>query len=110
MEKMELEIGQQITIKEPFEIKYMGREVQVKKGDMAFIDSSKVIHYTTGLAAGAVQFIKDDIKLNGYDHENIVSMIMSKLEYFELEAILEDYGIDHEDFSERITEVLFEVL
>lgn len=113
MENSIIKIGHEITISEDFEIEsvFQTKTIKVKKGDKAFIDSHGLAHYTSGEAQGMIQGLGGKVKIEGYDHENISKIIVKKLmNTFYLQDFLEGYDITEQDFTEKIEDVLSDIL
>jgi len=111
----EYKIGDEIGITENFEIELVlsEKKLQVKKGDKGFIDSNGNIHYTTGQARGKIQsLLGKEIKIEGYNHENIAKLIYKRLNgYYGIKQdFLEDYEIQEKDFIYEIEDVLMDIL
>lgn len=107
-----MKIGQEVLVKEDFKINTIvsDKVITVKEGDKGFLDSKGLMHVTTGKGRGKIVKI-DDIKVKGYDHENIASMIFGRLSnYFNLDEILENEDIDSERFKEEIEDLLSDIL
>lgn len=109
---MENMIGSMVTISQNYEIETAigNKKITVKEGDEGFIDSSGLLHYTTGEAQGKIQPIKD-CTIKGYAHGDIAELISKRLfSHFGLGDILEDYSIEKEDFMNEIEDVLESIL
>lgn len=109
---MEHKIGEILEITDDFEIKTAISEktLQVKKGDIGYIDSNGCMHYLSGDAKGKIQKI-DDVKPKGYDYESIANLIFKKLNTeYDLKEALQGYGIDEKDFLEQIEDILSDIL
>jgi len=109
---MECKIGQQIAIADNFEIEsaFGNNKLQVKQDDKGFVDSKGMIHYTSGQARGKIQKF-EDIKVKGYDHENIAKMIFKRIKNeFGLSEYLEDYEISEKDLVNEIEDILSDIL
>lgn len=107
-----MKIGQEVLAKEDFKINTIvsDKVITVKEGDKGFLDSKGLMHVTTGKGRGKMVKI-NDIKVKGYDHENIASMIFGRLSnYFNLDEILENEDIDSERFKEEIEDLLSDIL
>ena len=109
---MKYKIGQEIEITEDFTLKTVGgRELTVKAGDKAIIDSKARVKYISGQARDVVQMLGKDIEVNGYDHVNIAKMIANRLnQVFGLEEFLDDNDIAAESFEIEIEDVLIDIL
>lgn len=108
---MKYKIGQEIEITEDFILKTVGgRELTVKAGDKAIIDSRSRIKYISGQARDVMQILKDT-EVNGYDCVNIAKMIANRLnQVFGLEEFLDDNDIAAESFKMEIEDVLMDIL
>lgn len=109
---MRYKIGQEIEITEDFILKTVGgRELIVKAGDKAIIDSKARIKYISGQARDAMQMLEKGIEVNGYDHRNIAEMIYKRLNNaFLIEPILEEDGYEVKDILDEIEDVLIDIL
>lgn len=109
---MKYKIGQEIEITEDFTLKTVGgRELIVKAGDKAIIDSKARIKYISGQARNVMQMLEKGIEVNGYDHVNIAKMIANRLnQVFGLEEFLDDNDIAAESFEIEIEDVLIDIL
>lgn len=109
---MRYKIGQEIEITEDFILKTVGgRELTVKAGDKAIIDSRARIKYISGQARNVMQMLEKGIEVNGYDHVNIAKMIANRLnQVFGLEEFLDDNDIAAESFEIEIEDVLIDIL
>ena len=109
---MKYKIGQEIEITEDFTLKTVGgRELTVKAGDKAIIDSRARIKYISGQARNVMQMLEKGIEVNGYDHVNIAKMIANRLnQVFGLEEFLDDNDIAAESFEIEIEDVLIDIL
>ena len=109
---MKYKIGQEIEITEDFTFKTVGgRELTVKAGDKAIIDSRARIKYISGQARNVMQMLEKGIEVNGYDHVNIAKMIANRLnQVFGLEEFLDDNDIAAESFEIEIEDVLIDIL
>lgn len=109
---MRYKIGQEIEITEDFILKTVGgRELIVKAGDKAIIDSKARIKYISGQARDVMQMLEKGIEVNGYDHVNIAKMIANRLnQVFGLEEFLDDNDIAAESFEIEIEDVLIDIL
>ncbi len=109
---MKYKIGQEIEITEDFTLKTVGgRELTVKAGDKAIIDSRGRVKYISGQARDVMQMLGKDIEVNGYDHENIADLILSRLNgVFGLHDYLNDEDIDTEEILAEIEDVLIDIL
>ena len=108
---MKYKIGQEIEITEDFTLKTVGgRELTVKAGDKAIIDSRARIKYISGQARNVMQMLEKGIEVNGYDHVNIAKMIANRLnQVFGLEEFLDDNDIAAESFEIEIEDVLIDM-
>lgn len=109
---MQLEIGQKMVVKENFEIltDISNTKLEVKKGDVGFIDANGMIHYLSGQARGKIHNIAD-VEVKGYDIENITELIYRQLKSdFYINDMLEDYEIDIREFKDSIEDILSEIL
>lgn len=109
---MQLKIGQKIVVQENYEIEtcITNTKLQVKKGDVGFIDSHGLIHYLSGQARGKIHNIAD-VEVKGYDIENISELIFRQLKSdFHINDMLEDYEIDIREFKDSIEDILSEIL
>lgn len=107
-----MEIGQEIIVKEDFKINttVSDKVKTVKKGDKGYLDSKGFLHLVNGAGKGKIVNV-EGIEVKGYDHENIASMIFGRLSnYFNLDEMLENEGIDSERFKEEIEDVLSDIL
>lgn len=112
MEESTYKIGEGISFSKDFEIELpiSGNKLQVKPGDKGYIDSRSNVHYTSGQARGKIQHLSE-IKVNGYDYENIARMIFKRVKnQFGLDEFLEGYEISEKDFTEEIEELLSDIL
>ena len=109
---MKYKIGQEIEITEDFTLKTVGgRELTVKAGDKAIIDSRARIKYISGQARNVMQMLEKGIEVNGYDHRNIAEMIYKRLNNaFLIEPILEEDGYEVNDILDEIEDVLIGIL
>ena len=109
---MRYKIGQEIEITEDFTLKTVGgRELTVKAGDKAIIDSRSRIKYISGQARDVVQMLGKDIEVNGYDHRNIASMILNRLNgVFGIEEFLDYNDINDDEMIDEIEDVLMDIL
>ena len=113
---MKFKIGEEVKLKESFEIEtFDGRKIAVKDGDKGIIVSNIVtsnsfVHYISGNAKGVMQEL-EDVEVEGYDYRNISSMILDRLNaVFRLEDFLEDKGIGEEEIINEMEEVLVGIL
>ncbi len=105
---MKNKIGEIITVAQDLGIKIMdGKQVRVKKGDKAFVDSRKRVHYITGDARGMIQ-ATNNIEIEGYAHSNIAKLIFEELDlkYDLREVLVSDYEISEEEFISDIEDVI----
>lgn len=109
---MKYKIGQEIEITEDFTLKTVGgRELTVKAGDKAIIDSRSRIKYISGQARDVMQMLGKDIEVNGYDHRNIASMILNRLNgVFGIEEFLDYNDINDDEMIDEIEDVLMDIL
>ena len=109
---MKYKIGQEIEITEDFTLKTVGgRELTVKAGDKAIIDSRSRIKYISGQARDVMQMLGKDIEVNGYDHRNIASMILNRLNsVFWIEEFLDYNDINDDEMIDEIEDVLMDIL
>ena len=109
---MKYKIGQEIEITEDFTLKTVGgRELTVKAGDKAIIDSKARVKYISGQARDVMQMLGKDTEVNGYDHVNIAKMIVNRLnQVFGLEEFLDDNDIAPETFEVEIEDILMDIL
>jgi len=107
---MKLQIGQEIVIKEDFNITgLMDDTIQVKTGDKGYIDSNGFIHYETGKARGKIQKIAG-AELEGYDTENIAKLIYEQLKWkWNIDEHLENYDNDKQQLIDDIDYFLSEI-
>lgn len=108
----QLKIGQKLVVQENYEIStcISNTNLQVKKGDVGFIDANGMIHYLSGQARGKIHNIAD-VEVKGYDIENIAELIFRQLKSdFHINDILEDYDIDVREFKDSIEDILSEIL
>lgn len=107
-----MRIGQEIEAKEDFKINttVSDKVITVKEGDKGFLDSNGLMHLTTGNGRGKIVKI-NDIKVKGYDHENMAKMIYRRLNgVFGIENFIEDEEIQLKEFLEEIKDVLSDIL
>lgn len=107
-----MKIGQEIEVKEDFKINTTVSEKvkTVKKDDKGFIDSRGFLHLTTGNGSGKIVKI-NDVKVKGYDYENISKMIFDRLKCsFGIEDFLIDEEIEPKHFMEEIEDILSDIL
>lgn len=105
-------IGQEISIKEDFEIKTISTStiIKIKQGDKGYVDSKGFLHLTTGKGKGKIINI-EGMEVSGYHHEDISKRIFARLSnYFNLDEILENEDIDIDRFKEEIEDVLMDIL
>ena len=109
---MKYKIGQEIEITEDFTLKTVGGSaITVKVGDRAVIDSKARVKYISGQARDVVQMLGKDIEVNGYDHRNIASMILNRLNsVFGIEEFLDYNDINDEEMIDEIEDVLMDIL
>lgn len=109
---MRYKIGQEIEITEDFTLKTVGgRAVTVKVRDRAIIDSRARIKYISGQARNVMQMLGKDIEVNGYDHRNIASMILNRLNgVFGIEEFLDYNDINDDEMIDEIEDVLMDIL
>ena len=109
---MKYKIGQEIEITEDFTLKTVGgRELTVKAGDKAIIDSRSRIKYISGQARDVMQMLGKDIEVNGDDHRNIASMILNRLNgVFGIEEFLDYNDINDDEMIDEIEDVLMDIL
>lgn len=105
-------IGQEIEITEDFTLKTVGGSaITVKVGDRAVIDSKARVKYISGQARDVVQMLGKDIEVNGYDHRNIASMILNRLNgVFGIEEFLDYNDINDDEMIDEIEDVLMDIL
>lgn len=111
MKNKALKIGQQLTVKEDFKINTIisDKDITIKEGDKGFINSEGFLNLVTGKGKGKIVKI-NDVKVKGYNHENIARMILNRLNnVFGLYEYLED-DYNTEDFIEEIEDVLMKIL
>ncbi len=107
-----MKIGQEITIREDFEINSIvsNTAINIKEGDKAFLDSKGFLHITTGKGRGKIVKM-DGIEPTGYDYGNISKMILNRLNgVFGLEIYLDDEEIDKQEIIDEIEDVLIDIL
>lgn len=107
-----MKIGEEIKIKEDFKINTTISEkvITIKKGDKGYIDSNGFLHLLTGNGRGKIVKI-NDVKVKGYDHENITKLIFDRLNTeIRLEEILENEELNNKDLLEVIEDVLSDIL
>lgn len=109
---MKYKIGEEIEITEDFTLKTVGgRELTVKAGDKAIIDSKARAKYISGQARDIMQMLAKDIEVSGYDHANIAKMIANRInQIFGLDEFLDDNDIAQETFEVEIEDVLIDIL
>ena len=109
---MKYKIGQEIEITEDFTLKTVGGSaITVKVGDRAVIDSKARVKYISGQARDVVQMLGKDIEVNGYDHRNIASMILNRLNsVFGIEEFLDYNDINDDEMIDEIEDVLMDIL
>ena len=109
---MKYKIGQEIEITEDFTHKTVGGSaITVKVGDRAVIDSKARVKYISGQARDVVQMLGKDIEVNGYDHRNIASMILNRLNgVFGIEEFLDYNDINDDEMIDEIEDVLMDIL
>ncbi len=109
---MRYKIGQEIEITEKFTLKTIGgREITVNAGDKAIIDSRARIKYVSGQARNVMQMLEKGIEVNGYDHRNIASMILNRLNgVFGIEEFLDYNDINDDEMIDEIEDVLTDIL
>lgn len=109
---MKYKIGQEIEITEDFTLKTVGgRELTVKAGDKAIIDSRSRIKYISGQARDVMQMLEKDVEVGGYDHRNIASMILNRLNgVFGIEEFLDYNDINDDEMIDEIEDVLMDIL
>lgn len=106
-----MKIGQEIIEEQEYEIEKMisKEKITIKVGDRGFVDSKGNIHYTTGAGRGAI--VNYDLEVEGYDHGNIASMILNRLNrVFGIEEFLDYNDINDEDMICEIEDVLLDIL
>ena len=71
-----MKIGQEVVMEKDFEIKTIGsgKVITVKKGNRGFLDSKGRVHLINGEGKGKIIKV-ENIKLKGYDYENIAIFI-----------------------------------
>lgn len=108
-----LEIGQEITIEEDFTLETTigKRQLNVKKGDRAIVDSKCRARYITGEAKGVIQMLGKDTYVDGYDTLNISRMVLNRLNaVYGLEEYFDDNDIDPREFIGEIEDILMDIL
>ena len=113
---MKFKIGEEVKLKESFEIEtFDGRKIAVKDGDKGIIVSNIVtsnsfVRYISGNAKGIIQEL-EDVEIEGYDYRNISTMILDRLSaIFGLEDFLENKGIDKEEIVDEMEDLLVDIL
>ena len=109
---MKYKIGQEILIKENFEIGTIvsGNIMTVKQGDRGYVDSKGFLHLVNGEGKGKIVNV-EGMEVASYHHENISKMIFARLcNYFNLDEMLENEDIDIDRFKEEIEDVLIDIL
>lgn len=105
-----LKAGQEITMKEDFEVACFAGKKKVKKGDRAFVTAAGCAHFVTGEARGKIQILSS-VEIKGWDTENIAKILCSGLDaYFDLSTILEEHDIDMSDLQEQLEDNLLNIL
>lgn len=107
-----MRIGQEIEVKEDFKINTIvsDKVITVKKGDKGFLDSKGLMNITTGNGRGKIVKI-NDVKVKGYDHENISKLIYKRLcSSFEIGDFLYDNDIEANKMIEEIEDILSDIL
>ena len=109
---MKYKIGQEIEITEDFILKTVGgRELTVKAGDKAIIVSKARVKYISGQARDVMQMLGKDVEVSGYDHRNIASMILNRLNgVFGIEEFLDYNDINDDEMIDEIEDVLIDIL
>ena len=109
---MRYKIGQEIEITEDFTLKTVGgRELTVKAGDKAIIDIKARLKDKSGQARNVMQMLEKGIEVNGYDHVNIASMILNRLNgVFGIEEFLDYNDINDDEMIDEIEDVLMDIL
>lgn len=108
MSNSKFKIGQEILMKEDVVVSGFSETRLVKKGDKAYIDGHGYLHYTTGESKG--RMARSNLKVEGYDYENIARMIYNKLNYYGLDRFIEDNQVNKREFIEEIEVALIEIL
>ena len=107
-----MKIGQEVVVEKDFKINTTNSEkvMTIKKGDRGYLDSKGRVHLTTGKGKGKIINAKN-IKLKGYDHENIAVAIYHRLNsLYGLGMMIEENNIDEDEFIEEIEDVLSDML
>ena len=107
-----MKIGQEVVMEKDFEIKTIGsgKVITVKKGNRGFLDSKGRVHLINGEGKGKIIKV-ENIKLKGYDYENIAISIYHRLNsLYGLGMMLEEDDIDEDEFIEEIEDVLSDIL
>lgn len=111
---MELKYGQEITITKDINgTTLFGDEPYcIKRGTKGYVNSSKMLHITTGEHSGNEIRLSDEYRVSGHDIENISRLVVAGILYScsPIRDILEDYEISEESITEVVMEVLEEVL
>ena len=96
-------IGDIITFKEDvvLEKDISGKKVTIPKGNKIAIGADGLAHH---LRDGYIQPFGYEIKLKGYNTDNIAEIIYNHLKFiYPLEEFFEDYDIDKQDFINEIS-------
>lgn len=107
-----MKIGQEVVVENDFKINTIvsDKVITIKKGDRGFLDSKGCLHLINGEGKGKIIKAKN-IKLKGYDYENIAIFIYHRLNsLYGLGMMLEENEIDEDEFIEEIEDVLSDIL
>ncbi|MBN1070477.1 hypothetical protein DVV81_04725 [Clostridium botulinum] len=105
-----LKVGQEITIKEDFEVVCFEGKKKVKKGDKAFVTAGGNANFVTGEARGKIQILSS-AEIKGWDTENMAKIICSRLDvWFNLNSILQEHDMDISDVQEQLEDILLDIL
>ena len=113
---MKYKIGQEIEITEDFTLKTVGgRELTVKAGDKAIIDSRSRIKYISGQARDVMQMLGKDIEVNGTENllkilgnDTRIVTIFLKVGKEELKRRLIERGDNIQDIEVRLGRLEYE--
>lgn len=109
MEGKVFKIGQEVQMTEDRIVNgFSNEKLQIRKGDKAYVDGNRFLHYTSGEAKGKIMM--SYLNVEGYDFENISKLIFERLNHYNLDEFIEENEIDKKEFIEEIEMALLDIL
>lgn len=110
---MKVKIGEVIELDRDIELKtaLTDTAITAREGDRCIVTADGWLRFLNGEARGKMIGAGEGFEIDGYDHENIAKMIVTRLNgYIGLDNILEDYDIEQSSVIEEIESVLDDIL